>query len=86
MKTIVPLLAIVTMLTSLNAFAQKENQDEIRYHRKDYVDFTEKTVIGNRSNSGIIYTHIRGPVHFRSLIKMRSHFRPELASSVPKLK
>lgn len=58
---------------------------EVRYSRKTVLDFSEVVVMGTVERPDIAYIQPRRRAHFRSLIRFRTSFRPELEISVEAL-
>jgi hypothetical protein len=83
-------LALITLVTSIPAFAQGkvnvvQEADKTVYRKKTVIDFTDVAVEGELTKPEGSYAISKKKTSFKSLIKVRDNFVPELQKSVDNL-
>lgn len=83
-------IVVVTVLVSTGAFAQGkvnvvQEADKTVFRKKTVVDFTDVTVEGELTKPEGSYALTKKQTRFKSLIKVRENFVPELQKSVDHL-
>lgn len=82
------LLIPTTLAFSLSAGAQRkvvDAPDEIRYHKVQRIEFGNETIKGRLVKPTFEIIRSKRRANFRSMIELRSSFRPELSRSIEKL-
>lgn len=89
MKRLITVGAVAcTMLISGMAFAQdevKQEADRVEYKRKTVIDFSDVTIQGELTKPEGSYILQRRNTSFRTLLKIRGNFLPELFNSTDNL-
>lgn len=82
-------LAVVVALASFGALAQKETvireADRTVFRKKTTIDFTDVAVEGELTKPEGSYNVSKKKTSFKTLIKIRDNFNPELQKSVDNL-
>ncbi len=89
MKRLLPSLSLVLALAA-PAFAQGQSTvvqeaDKTVFRKKTVIDFTDVAVEGELTKPEGTYSLSKNKTNFRSLIKVRDNFVPELQKSVDNL-
>lgn len=85
------LVLVLTLILATPAFAAEEARvvrqpDRTAYKKKSFVSFSEVQLTGELVKPSSTLVHARGSrAKFRSLIRLRGDFRPELLASVDAL-
>lgn len=90
MKVTLSALVVVAALVlgaSSPAVAQNvvKGEDSTVFKKKTTIDFSDVTLEGELTKPEGAYGLARGKTKFNSLIKLRTHFQPELQKSVEQL-
>jgi hypothetical protein len=87
MKHVLPALALVS-LVSTAAFAQDKvvrEADKTVFRKKTTIDFTDVAIDGELTKPEGSYSVSKKKTTFKTLIKVRDNFNPELQKSVENL-
>lgn len=85
------LVVSLLMALSLTAMAQEEGSDVIQesdktvYKKKTIIDFSDVTIQGELTKPEGSYILNRKKTNFRTLLKIRGNFLPELYNSIDNL-
>ena len=78
-------IATFTLLSLSAPQTEKVEADEVKYKSKTLIDFSDMRISGELVKPEGSYLSIRRQSSFRSLIKLRGDFRPELVTSLDAL-
>ncbi len=74
------------LASSSPAFAEEpETQPTVIYQKKTLVEFSELAIQGETAGPNVSRVDVRTKARFRSFIRLRGDFRPELLRSVEDL-
>lgn len=80
------LLAALLLATSSTALAEEpEPKPTVIYQKKTLVEFSELAIQGETAGPNVSRVDVRSKARFRSFIRLRGDFRPELLRSVEDL-
>lgn len=80
------LLAALLVATSSTALAEEsEPKPTVIYQKKTLVEFSELAIQGETAGPNVSRVDVRTKARFRSFIRLRGDFRPELLRSVEDL-
>ncbi len=89
MKRLVLASVLASMGLAGSAFAQSgdvvREPDQVKYKGVTVIDISSLTIQGELVRPDNSYVHVRGKAPFKSLIRYRSGFLPELGKSVDSL-
>ncbi len=87
MKQIVSILAVVSLVSTV-AFAEDKvirESDKTVFRKKTTIDFTDVAIDGELTKPEGSYSVSKKKTTFKTLIKVRDNFNPELQKSVENL-
>ncbi|MBI4818251.1 MAG: hypothetical protein HY791_18450 [Deltaproteobacteria bacterium] len=89
MKTWIGMAAVITALGASNVALAQESvvreADKVEYKKKTIIDFSDVTIQGELTKPEGSYLLNRKKTKFKSLLKLRGNFLPELFNSMDNL-
>ncbi len=87
-KRIVGVVVVSFLMIGSAAFAQENvvrEADRMEYKKKTIIDFSDVTIQGELQKPDGAYVQSRKKTNFKSLLKIRGNFLPELFNSIDNL-